>query len=540
MTTIDTTPEPALAASGEADTSAAGQGVAAWSTTVDHTRIGRLYIGASLLAGLGVLVLGVLWGIERVDAADNFLGRAVTQVGSLYWYGLAFAVVTPLLLGIAIAVVPLQLGVPGIAFPRAAALSFWGWFFGVVTMAGAFLADGGPGGGERDAVDLFLAAFVVVAASLTLAAVCLAATVLTERAPGMGLLELPAFAFAGLVYSSALVVLLPMAAAKAVLLYVDHRYGGPAFGGNVGVAPNLDWSFLQAANLIHAVPALGVLGEVVPVLTGRRQPLRPILLFGIGLGAFAAIPAAFQGLFILDVPEGMAFLPVIWRLAMYALTSLLPILPFLAVLGAVGLCLKGAKPRVAAAFVFAIAAVLTTWAGALTAGLTAIDDLPGGPLAGTAYQGGQANFALLGALLAGLGALAWWGPKLWGRKLGDVQLLGLAGLGLIAVGLVAIPDVINGFLDQPFDDPTFEVDGPHELLAIAFTAGQLLLLLVLAGAALLVVRGARKGELAGDDPWDGHTLEWTTADVGTVGHSAAIDMVTTPEPLLDRKTQDAS
>jgi heme/copper-type cytochrome/quinol oxidase subunit 1 len=539
MTTIDTTPETTLVVPGEADAPAAEQAVAAWSTTVDHTRIGRLYIGAALLAGVGVLVLGVLWGIERVDATDNFLGSAVTQVGSLYWYGLAFAVLTPLLLGVAVAVVPLQLGVPGIAFPRAAALSFWGWLFGVVTMVGAYLADGGPGGGESDAVDLFLAAFVVVTASLTLAAVCLVATVLTQRAPGMGLLEVPAFAFGGFVYASALVVLLPMAAAKAVLMYVDHRYGGPAFGGTDGIAANLDWSFLQTANLIHAIPALGLLGEVVPVLTGRRQPLRPSLLFGIGLGAFAVIPAAFQGLFVLDVPSGTAFLTVIWRLAMYALTSVLPILPFLAVLGAIGLCLKGARPRLAAAFVFALAAVLTTWAGALAGALTTLDDLPGGPLAGTAYQGGQANFVLLGGLLAGLGALAWWGPKLWGHKFADVPLLGLAGVGLIAVGLVAVPDLINGFLDQPFNDPTVEVDGPHELLAIAFTAGQILMLLVLAVAALVVLRGARKGEAAGDDPWDGHTLEWAVPSPSD-GRVPDIVMVTTPEPLLDRKLQDAS
>jgi heme/copper-type cytochrome/quinol oxidase subunit 1 len=530
MTTLDTTPETTLVAPDE-EAPVALEGVGAWVSTVDHTRIGRLYIGSALLAGLGVLVLGILWGVERIDASDEVFGSAATQIGSLYWYGLAFAVVTPLLLGLALAVVPLQLGAVPLAFPRAAALSYWAWLFGTVTMVGAYIADGGPGGGVGEAVDLFLAA-------LTLGAVCLAATVLTERAPGMGLLDVPPFAFSALVYASALVALLPMVAAKAVDLYVDHRYGGPAFGGTLGIASNLDWSFLQSANLVHAIPALGLLGEVVPVLAGRRQPMRGGLLFGIGLGAYAVVPAAFQGLFILDVPEGTGVFAVVQRLAMYALTALLPILAFVAVLGVVGLCVRGARPRLVAAFVFAVSAVVMTWVGALAGALTPIDDFPGGALAGSAYQAGQANYALLGALLAGLGGLAWWGPKLWGRRLADTALIGLAGLGLIGVVLAALPDVIAGFLDQPFNDPTFEVDGPHELLAVVYIGGQALLLLVLLATGLILLRGARTGEPAGDDPWGAQTREWALPSPPT-GAAAVATMVTSPEPLLDGKAGGA-
>ncbi|HWC66940.1 MAG TPA: cbb3-type cytochrome c oxidase subunit I [Acidimicrobiales bacterium] len=533
MTTIDTTSETVLAASDREEAAATLEGVAGWTSTVDHVRIGGLFAGSALLATLGVFVLGGIWGIERVDASDALLGGAAGQVGSLYWYGLAFAAVTPLLVGVAIAVVPLQLGVPAIAFPRAAALSYWGWLFGAVVMVGAYIADGGPGGGVDEAVDLFLAGLVVVTGALTLGAVCLAATVLTARAPGMGLLETPAFAFSSLVYASALVVLLPMVAAKAVQLYVDHRYGGPAFGGTLGIGPNLDWSFLQAANLVHAIPALGLLGEVVPVIAGRRQPMRPVLLVGLGLGAFAVIPAAFQGVFILDVPSGTAVFTILQRLAMYALTALLPILPFLVVLGAVGLCLKGARPRIVSAFVFALAAVLMTWVGALAGALTPIDDLPGGALAGTQFQAGQANYALLGALLAGLGGLAWWGPKLWGRHSADAPLVGFAGLALIGVVLVSLADVIAGFLDQPLNDPAFEVDGPHALLAVAYTAGQAVLFLAVAASALVFWRGARRGEPTGDDPWGGHTLEWAMPSPPG-SRAAETAMVTTPEPLLDR------
>ena len=95
--------------------------------------------------------------------------------------GLAFLVVVPLLLGVAIAVVPSSVH-GGIAYPRAAALSFWGWFLSGVVMVASYLANGGPGGGEADAVDAFLVSFIVLLAALAVGAACVAGTVITERA----------------------------------------------------------------------------------------------------------------------------------------------------------------------------------------------------------------------------------------------------------------------------------------------------------------------------------------------------------------------
>jgi cytochrome c oxidase subunit 1 len=132
-----------------------------------------------------------------------------------------------------------------------------------------------------------------------------------------------------------------------------------------------------------------------------------------------------------------------------------------------------------------------------------------------------------------LGGLAWWGPKLWGRHSADAPLVGFAGLALIGVVLVSLADVIAGFLDQPLNDPAFEVDGPHALLAVAYTAGQAVLFLAVAASALVLWRGARRGEPTGDDPWGGHTLEWAMPSPPG-SRAAETAMVTTPEPLLDR------
>ena len=122
MTTID----PKVAAAGAGASSATGErtsglaaSVADWLTTSDHKKIGRLYIGASLVLLLAVAALGLVLGIERVDGGSNSLDAdALPQLFSLYRVVLTFGVVAPFMLGLAVAIVPLQLGARALAFPR--------------------------------------------------------------------------------------------------------------------------------------------------------------------------------------------------------------------------------------------------------------------------------------------------------------------------------------------------------------------------------------------------------------------------------------
>src|SRR5258706_14676133 len=132
MTTIDT--HAAGAAGGvTASTSAGVSSVADWLTTTDHKRIGRLFISVSLVALLGVIVIAALLGIERIDAQAAMLDvNSMPQLFALYRVGLTFVVLVPLLLGIGIAVVPLQLSARSLTFPRLAAAGFWAWFIGAV------------------------------------------------------------------------------------------------------------------------------------------------------------------------------------------------------------------------------------------------------------------------------------------------------------------------------------------------------------------------------------------------------------------------
>src|SRR5262245_1210937 len=325
MTTIDVRPE---AASGADD--AAGSGSPStgrlfvdWVTTVEHTRVGRLYVAAALLYGTATVVVGVLLGIEQIDTDGLLFEQAVPQMTSFYWYILAFGLAVPLLLGLAIAMVPLQIGAPSIAFPRAAASSFWGWFFGTIVMVGAWLSNGGPGGGEPKAVDLWLAGFVLVLASLCIGAMCVAATVISRRRPGAWLADVQPFTWASLVGATGLVITLPMVAARTLMLYVDHRYSRAAFEGNVGIAPNLDWSFQQTPNMVYAIAALGLFAELVPVAARRRLVSTGAAFAGIALVGLSIIGVSFQSSFALDLGNA-SFMEAVSRLLIYWLTLVVP------------------------------------------------------------------------------------------------------------------------------------------------------------------------------------------------------------------------
>ncbi len=534
MTITETRPEEAAGAKAPgpspAGTVSQPSGLYDWLTTADPTKIGRLYVGTSVLVLLGMLGIGALLGLERIDGGGAQIVPldTVSQLYSLYGYGLVFGAALPLLFGLALAVVPLQVGARTVAFPRAAAASYWTWLFGTGVMIAAYAINGGPGGGDSDGVSLFLVALGVMILALCLLAVCVATTVLTLRAPGMTLNRVPFFAWSAMVGGVMVLLTLPALLGNVVLLWVDHRYARATFGGNLGVGAGIDWVLRQPQIYVSAVLALGFIADVVPVFARARQRLvRPLLvvigLFGaVGFGAFA------QPFFEPDVRFELVFI----------VFSLLAVVPLLAVLVFSGLTLgSGGKTSVGSPLVWALVAGLMGFVAVAVGALTPIRDLE---LQGTVYELSQFNYTVLGlAVLGGLGGLIYWGPKLWGRRLPEGPMRGLGVLALLGVVLTAFPDVILGFQDQPFGEVNWaETFDLQQAVNIVHGVGAALLFVVVALVAVAALAGFSRGPQAGDDPWDGHTLEWATTSPPPAGNFAEPPAeVHSDRPLLDRKEQ---
>ena len=549
MTTIDThvSSAPATTGSGLAC-------VADWLTTTDHKKIGRLYIGTGALAFLASAVVALLLGIERISPTREMLDvNSLTQLFSLQRFGFTYLALVPLLLGVGLAIVPLQVGSRSLTFPRLAAAGFWAWFIGAVLAVYALVNNGGPNGGNPRFVDLFTLSVALVAAGLLFGAVSLVTTILTTRAPGMNMRRVPFFTWSVLVSSLGLLVALPVLIGNLIYVYVGHHYASASeLSGNRAVGQWAGFAFTQPTTIIFAIPVLGFLAETVA--TSTRQRLRPrgfiyagIALVGVAsFGTVLQLPATLRPGFL-----EASFGSKLNDLLPYAMVHLLPLLgAFIAI----SLSLKGlaAKPKVSAPLVFALFAGLLAFGGVAASALNHIGDAG---LVGTTFEEGTWLALVFSGVLATMGAVAYWGPKWWGRSLPMKASLPLALLAFVGAGVAALSLMIAGFADQPGgvfpavrtgDDAVvnFDYSGPMGLWNTLNAVGiGLTLLSALAFVALALRtfgRSLTTGDAAGDDPWDGQTLEWATTSPAPAHNFAEVHIVQSAEPLLDLKPANRS
>lgn len=510
--------------------------VADWITTTDHKKIGRLFIGVSLLLVLAVAVIGVLLGVERIDPSDDLLDAgALPQLFSLYRLVLTFGVVVPLGLGVALAVVPLQLGARALAFSRMAAAGFWAWLLGTGLAIGAIVANGGPGGGDEDMVQLFLVAMALAVLGIVAAAGSLVVSVLTTRAPGMNMRRVPLFSWSALVYGLGLVLALPVLFGVLVLLYLDHNYGRTTFGGNFGIADWLDVSTSQPATVLYALPAFGLLLDAAATATRKRLPMRGIGLLGLGLVGTALLAGVAQvdanlSRDIVDLQTADALREIVPFLVLNGL----PLLGGVVVMLVLLLALAG-RPRVQSPLVFGFFGAGMVFVGLLGNAVYHVGDAQ---LLGTVFEEGAWVYVSYGTVLAMLGAVVYWGPKLWGRSIPDKQVLPLALLGVLATILASLPYYIAGFADQVGNTATYpEYSGPAELWNTLAAVGHGLKALTVLAFVGLALKSFTSGPHAGDDPWDGQTLEWATSSPAPGDNFADVHIISSAEPLLDLKPE---
>lgn len=528
MTTIDT---HAGAPAGSARPGLVAA-VANWLTSSDHKKIGRLMVGEALVAAVAAAVIGVVIGLERMSSGYSiFDGDATPQLLALFRYLLVFGALAPLALGIAVAVVPMQVGSRAISFPRLAQFGFWAWDLGSVMVIISIIGNGGPGGGNTDLVDMYLLGVALAAAGLAAAAVSVATTVLTSRAPGMGTDDVPAFSWGGLVGSVTAVLTLPVTIGTVAYLYVDHTYAKAAFGGNKALADHLHFAMTQPATFVFAAIAVAVLADVAPVTAGARQPLRAAVFAGIGLVSAGALGAVTQSQHVLST-DGSAGDTVSSALP-YLIFNGLPVLGVLVALGASLFVLKVGKPRVSAPFAFAFLGTGMVFVGML-GGM--VQNVKAAGLDGTSFEEGATTYVVYGTVMVVIGALLHWAPKLWGVAVPQGKTLPLVGLALLGTVLSSFPNFIAGFADQPGGAVDgFAYSGPVGLWNGLTAAGHALVALSILAAAAAIVSALRSGERAGDDPWDGHTLEWAIPSPAPHDNFAVLATVSSAEPVLDAK-----
>jgi heme/copper-type cytochrome/quinol oxidase subunit 1 len=540
MTVTEAPRADAVEAAAAPSPSAPPAGLAAVVGSGDPRTIGKLYVGTSLLFLLASGVIGALVGFEQFDSAGTEIFGADTAVRMFTLHSTAglFLGVMPLLLGLATAVVPLQLGASTVAFPRASAAAYWTWLVAGGVVVATYAFDGGPFGSDSDAVALYIAALVAVLVALTVATVSVVTTVLTLRAPGMSLRRAPLFSWSMLVGGTVWLLTLPVLAGGLLLSYLDLRYGSGFLGGAAGLYQRIAWLFWQPTLYVFAVPALGVIADIVPVFAGRRHQRHRAAMVLLGLSAALGFGAWAQLGTTLD---GTATAPWLhdgpWNVVSY-----LAVVPVLGLLLLWTATLGAGRVRLGTPLVLAVLAGLLVFLGTAAGVATAIEALD---LDGTTWMTAQALLVLLGASLAALAGVAFWAPKLYGKLLPDS--LTRLGATLVALGalVAAVPLAVAGALGQErlvagnFGGVDSGDVSTVESLDLVSAIG--LSVVVLGGLVVgLCLLARRRGEGPGDDPWEGHTLEWTTSSPPPVGNFATLPEITSEAPLYDSRHAPAT
>ncbi len=544
MTTIESSPEAVVVGDNDADDAGALEAVASVFTSTDHKATGRLYLAGGLLGLVATVAINLLIAVERLDGTDVALDAEVLpQLVDAQLIGLVFGVLLPLAMAACVSAVPLQLGARSIAFPRLASSGFWIWFGGLVLTSIALIDNGGSLGGDADAVALFIAGLGLMAVGLTASAGSVATTILTTRAPGMTMRRVPPFSWSALVFSLGVIVVMPVFVGTLAYLFLDHRNSRTGFGGNEGIFVWTGWFVTQPLSFLFAIPAIGMLAELAPIVFGRRTPARGVLFGGLALIGVAALAGVTQQN-IQNLPWSGSDLNVddletkVRDLVPFLIFNALPVLGMLLVLLVV---LQTARPGEGTRFAFSPAILFAFFGygmvlvGMLGNLLHAADDLD---LQGTVFNEASLVYVVYGAVLGSMGATIHWAPKLWGATFNSGKVLPLALLGLAGTILAAFPMYIAGFLDQPAG--ISYLDDDLTIWNIIALVGHSLMALTVLGFIGLLLASTRHDEPVADDPWDAQTLEWATTSPAPRDNFVDVPVVHSAEPLLDLKSASAS
>ena len=543
-------PRPAAApAAPQAGAPGAYRGWTSWLTTVDHKRIGILY-------GATALVYFVVGGVEalmirmQLAVPDNtFVSpQAYNELFTMHGTTMIFLVVMPLSVALFNYIVPLQIGARDVAFPRLNAFSYWTFLFGSLFLGSSFFFDGLPDGGwygyaplttrvysPATNLDFWALSLQILGVASMAGAFNFLVTIINMRAPGMSLMRMPLFTWNTFVTSWLIVLAFPAITVALILLTFDRLFGTTFYyapsGGDPLLWQHLFWIFGHPEVYILILPAFGIVSDVLPVFA--RKPL-----FGYPFVVYATVAIGFIGFGVWAHHMFTTGLGPIANSFFAASTMLIAVPTGVKILNWMG-TLQGGSIRFTTAALFAIGVVSQFTIGGLSGVMHAVVpvDLHHND---SYFVVAHFHYVLFGGAIFGLfsGLYFWW-PKMSGRLLDEK--LGKLHFWLFFVGFNLTFGVMHflGVDGMPRRVYTYSAGQGWGGWNMVATIGAFLMAAGLAVFFYNAFRSLRHGEIAGDDPWDGATLEWSIPSPPPVYNFAVEPTVRSRDPLwrLKRRPQ---
>ena len=519
------------------------RGLIGWVATVDHKRIGILY----LLTALFFFVIGgveaLLIRIQLARPNAHFLSPdAFNQIFTMHGTTMIFLVVMPTLVGFNNYLVPLMIGARDMAFPRLNAMSYWLFPFGGALLHFSLLAGGAPAAGwfsyaplsetpfnSTQGTDYWVVALLVLGISSVAGAINILTTVITLRAPGMTIRRLPLYVWMTFITSVLIILALPVLNAALAMLIIDRQLNAHFFQANGGGSPILwqhfFWTFGHPEVYIMALPAFGMISEVIPVFS--RKPIFgyevvaastvaiALLSFGVwahhmfavGLGHNADLAFA-AGSMLIAVPTGIKVFN--WSATMW-----------------------GGSLRFTTAMLFAVAFLLEFVIGGLS-GVTFAAAPIDWQVTDTYYVVAHFHYVLFGGTaFAVFAGIYYWFPKMSGRLLSE--RLGRVHFWLTVVGFNVTFFVQHflGLMGMPRRVFTYPDLPGWGALNLTSTIGAFIMGIAMIVFAINLALSVRRGEPAGDNPWEAWSLEWATTSPPQAHNFDRVPPIRGRRPLWD-------
>ncbi|WP_164894229.1 cytochrome o ubiquinol oxidase subunit I [Mesorhizobium sp. M7A.F.Ca.US.006.04.2.1] len=515
-----------------------------WISSVDHKRIGVMYIVLAMLMLLRGFIDAIMMRTQQVLAihGPGYLPpEHYDQIFSAHGTIMIFFAAMPFMIGLMNFAVPLQLGIRDVAFPTLNSVSFWltasgALLVNISLVIGEFARTGwlpyaplsettySPGVG----VDYYLWSIQISGVGTLLTGVNLVTTILKMRAPGMGYLRMPMFCWTSLASNLLIVAAFPILTATLAMLTLDRYLGFHFFtneaGGNQMMFVNLIWAWGHPEVYILVLPAFGIFSEVFSTfsskpLFGYRSMVAATMFICIvsfmvwlhhffTMGAGADVNAAF-GIATSVIAVGTGVKIYNWLFTMY-----------------------GGRIPFDTPILWALGFVTTFTVGGMTGVLLAVppaDFVLHNSLFLVAHFH---NVIISGVLFGAFAGFTYWFPKAFGFRLHEGWGKAAFWVTLAGYMLVFVPLYIVGLLGMTRRLQHIDMDLWAPWLVVAVFG----VLVMIAGAALQIMQLAvsirHRDKLRDEtgDPWDGRSLEWSTSSPPPVFNYARLPYVEDEEP----------
>jgi cytochrome c oxidase subunit I len=518
-------------------------GIAGWLSTVDHKEIGKRY----LITAFAFLIIGGLEAaVMRAQLAQPnghlLTSEQYAQLFTMHGVTMIFLYAMPVLSGFSNYLWPLLLGSRDMAFPRLNALSYWVFLFAGLFLYASFPLGKAPDDGWFNYVpyasrafnpglniDVYALGMVLLGISTTVGAINFIVTLLRLRAPGMSINRVPILIWGTLTASVGNLFAVPAVSLAFFMLWMDRQFGTHFFDVGAGGQPllwqHLFWMFGHPWVYAIVLPAMGIVSDGLP--TFCRRPL-----VGYTPVALATVSTMALGFGVWVHHMFATGLPII-AVSYFSAASMIIVIPSsVAVFSWIATIWTG-RPVFTSAFLFFAGFVLLFVIGGVSGFMTAAVpvDLQ---LTHTYFVVAHLHYVLIGInVFPVVGGIFYWFPKFTGRLMNETLGKWTFWVMFIGFNIGFFPMHILGLAGMPRRIYTYAEGLGWGSLNLIVTLGSYLFAIGVLMFVVNVFVSLKRGQRAGDNPWDGASLEWSTSSPPPPYNFAVIPTVASRYPLWE-------